>query len=108
MTPTPQHQLALVALITTLASAVAAAAPPTALLEKYRCTTCHAEREALAGPAWVDVAARYRGKAHAEATVAAGIRAGIASGGPWHMPPHPEISPAEAATLARYILQLKE
>jgi len=38
--------------------------------------------------------------------IANDIRAGIRGGGPWHMPPHPEVSPEEARTMARYIMSL--
>jgi cytochrome c len=105
--PRPSTRLAL-ALGLLFMAVSAAAAPPTALLEKYKCLSCHAEREALAGPAWVDVATHYRGATQAQSTVAAHIRTGIKGGGPWHMPPHPEISAIDAATIARYILALKE
>jgi cytochrome c551/c552 len=78
-----------------------------ALLQKYRCYICHADNEPGAGPAYVDVAAKYRGAPKAASTLAAIIRKGARSGGPWHMPPHPEVSNAEAAKMARYILSLK-
>ena len=86
----------------------AAGPTPEALLEKYRCTICHSAREAAAGPAWVDIAVQYRRKPQATKIVAGKIRDGVRGGGPWHMPPHPEISKADAATLARYILASKE
>ena len=79
----------------------------TALLQKYRCYICHADNEPGAGPAYVDVAAKYRGMPNAATTLAAIIKKGARSGGPWHMPPHPEVSNAEAAKMARYILSLK-
>ena len=44
-----------------LNAAWAAGAPPQQLLEIYRCTTCHAESDAAAGPAWIDIATHYRG-----------------------------------------------
>ena len=81
--------------------------PAPALLEKYRCSICHAEREAAAGPAWVDIAAHYRQEPHADKLIADKIRAGVRGGGPWHMPPHPEVSKADAETMARYILATK-
>jgi hypothetical protein len=34
------------------------------------------------------------------------IKRGQHGGGPWHMPPHPEISDAEAALITQYILTL--
>jgi cytochrome c len=88
-------------------AAWAAGATPQDLLEKYRCTICHAESEAGAGPAWTDIATRYRGKPQASKLIADKIRSGAHSGGPWHMPPHPEVSKADAATMARYILAIK-
>ena len=78
-----------------------------ALLEKYRCTICHGDAEAKAGPAYVDVAAAYRGKPDAEASVVVIIKKGAHGGGPWHMPPHPEVSDADAKAMARYILSRK-
>ena len=85
----------------------AAAEAPEALLDKYRCTICHSEREAAAGPAWIDIALKYRRKPQADKLVADRIREGVRGGGPWHMPPHPEISKADARTMARYILAIK-
>ena len=38
--------------------------------------------------------------------VASILRTGARGGGPWHMPPHPEISDADARRMARYILAL--
>jgi cytochrome c len=88
-------------------SAWATGTSPQELLEKYRCTICHAETDAAAGPAWVDIAAHYRGEQQANRLVADKIRSGAHGGGPWHMPPHPEVSEADAATMARYILATK-
>lgn len=85
----------------------ARAQDPQALLHRYRCYICHADAEALAGPAYVDVAAKYKGKPHALATITAVIKNGARGGGPWHMPPHPEVSDAEAMLMARYILSIK-
>lgn len=78
----------------------------TALFQKYRCAICHADREPGAGPPYVDIASRYRGTPKPVATLVSIIRNGARSGGPWHMPPHPEVSRAAAAQMARYILSL--
>jgi cytochrome c551/c552 len=86
-------------------SAQAADAP--ALLDKYKCSLCHGDTEAKAGPAYVDIAAAYRGKPKAEASVVAIIKKGAHGSGPWRMPPHPEVSAADATTMARYILSRK-
>ena len=78
-----------------------------ALLQKYKCYICHADNEPKAGPAYVDVATAYRGNPKAAATLVALIKKGAHAAGPWHMPPHPEVSDAEARKIARYILSLK-
>ena len=49
----------------------------------------------------------YRGKQQADKIVAEKIRSGAHGSGPWHMPPHPEVSKADAATMARYILSTR-
>ena len=77
------------------------------LLQQNHCYLCHADRETKTGPAYVDVAAKYQGKPGAVEVVAATVRKGAHGGGPWHMPPHPEISRTDAMAMARYILSLK-
>lgn len=77
------------------------------LLRKYDCYSCHADTAPKTGPACVDVASKYRGDAKAAAKIATVIKKGKQGGRPWHMPPHPEISDAQARTMARYILSLK-
>lgn len=79
---------------------------PRVYLTQYKCYFCHADREAKAGPAFADVADRYRNDRDAVARLAAEIRHGIRSGGPWHMPPHPEVSLPEARAIARYVMSL--
>jgi cytochrome c len=78
------------------------------LLRQYKCYICHSDDETKTGPAYIDVAKRYRGNPQAVAIVAGVVRKGASSGGPWHMPPHPEISSRDATTMARYILSLKK
>lgn len=96
----------LLALHFAMAPAAQAAEPPAALTH-HRCYICHSDREALVGPSFADVAEAYRGQPNAVARIATEIRAGIKSGGPWHMPPHPEISSKEAREMARYIMSLQ-
>lgn len=78
------------------------------LLEQYKCNFCHAEREAKTGPAFVEIAASYKGNPKAADTLAATIRKGTHGSGPWQMPPHPEVSAADARVMVRYILSLQE
>ncbi len=95
---------AAIAGIALLAAGVAYADDAPALLEQYKCTLCHGDNEAKAGPAFSDIAKAHRGDPRAAATLAAIIRHGSRSGGPWHMPPHPEIPDAEMKVVVRYIL----
>ena len=90
------------------AAADGGAADAQALLTQYKCYICHADREAKAGPAYVDVAASLRDRKDAVSVLARTIRSGMRSGGPWHMPPHPEVSAAEARVMARYIMSLRD
>ena len=77
-----------------------------AALAHYRCYTCHSDRESLAGPAFADIAARYRSKKDAVSYLAREIDTGVRTGGPWHMPPHPEVRREEARAMATYIMSL--
>jgi cytochrome c len=96
----------ILAVIVSAAGVARAQAP--VLLQQYKCYFCHADNEAKAGPAFVDVAARYKGKSQAVTILAATVKKGSHGGGPWHMPPHPEVSDADAKVMVRYILSLKE
>ena len=87
---------------------VAQAQAPHVLLQQYKCYICHADDETKTGPAYVDVAGKYKGNPQAVAIVAAVVRKGAHGTGPWHMPPHPEVSDVDAKNMARYILSLKK
>lgn len=90
-----------------LCAQLAAAAEPPPGLTHYRCYICHSDQKPLAGPAFADVAKTYRGRRDAVDRIARNIRDGMRTGGPWHMPPHPEVSVAEARDMARYIMSLQ-
>jgi len=78
-----------------------------ALLKKYNCTACHQTAVKLVGPSYKMVADKYRGQPMT-AKLAAKIRAGGAGNwGQIPMPPHPQVTEADAKTLATYILSLK-
>ena len=77
-------------------------------MQRYKCGVCHGIDEAKAGPAYVDVAAKYRKDPAAPGRLAAAIRKGRHGAGPWPMPPHPEVSAADAKTMVRYILSLPD
>lgn len=78
-----------------------------ALLKKYNCTACHQNAVKVVGPAYKDVAAKYKGQPMID-KLAAKIRAG--GGGVWGqmaMPPHPQVSEADSKKMATYILSVK-
>jgi cytochrome c551/c552 len=78
------------------------------LMDRYGCYMCHANDEAKAGPAFADVAAKYRGNPKAAAIVISVVSKGRHGNGPWPMPPLPQVPNADARKIARYILSLKK
>ena len=96
-------------LATTFISAAPAQASE-AIIKKARCVACHAVDKKLVGPAYKDVAAKYRGDAGAPARLAEKVRLG--GGGNWGdipMLPHPadKLSDADLATAIKWILALE-
>jgi len=82
-----------------------AAVDVNALLAKSACLGCHAVEQKVVGPAYREVAAKYRGDGAALEKVAASIRQG--GSGKWGavpMPPFPQLSEAESKALASYVL----
>jgi S-disulfanyl-L-cysteine oxidoreductase SoxD len=85
-------------------AAVPAAADPKALLAKNACTACHGMTNKVVGPGFTEVAAKYQGKADAEAYLARKIKAG--GEGVWGavpMPPQAALKDDEAQAIARWI-----
>lgn len=72
------------------------------------CLGCHAVDTKVIGPAFRDVAAKYKGQKGAEAKLVASITKGSTGvwGGPMAMPPN-MVSAAEAQTLAKWVLAQK-
>jgi cytochrome c551/c552 len=95
------------AVATHVAAAPVDAPTARALLERNKCYLCHADNEPKTGPAYVDVATRYRGDPRAASMLIATVKRGAHGAGPWHMPPHPELSDADTKLMVRYILSLK-
>ncbi len=79
-----------------------------ALAKKNNCLVCHAIDKKIVGPAWKEVAAKYRGDATAEAYLVNKIaRGGSGVWGGMAMPANPKISEADRTALARFLLNLK-
>ena len=94
--------------IITVILASAPAWADTALLQKNNCLACHNVTQTVVGPAFKDVANKYRGQADAADKLARKIRLG--GSGVWGampMPAHPQISDVDAKKLAVYVLNIK-
>lgn len=77
----PAQAPAAVAAVAAPAPATDPKAEPLALAQKSGCLACHAVDRKLVGPAWKDVAARYRGDAGARARLIEKVSKG--GGGNW-------------------------
>ena len=78
------------------------------LAVKKNCLACHYVDKRKYGPSFQQVAAKYADQAKAAEVLARKIRRG--GTGVWGedvMPPQPQVSAAEASTLAKYILSVK-
>ena len=94
-----------------LAAAAVAATPALAnqeLATKHACTACHAVDKKMVGPGFKEVAAKYRGKADAEATLVGKVKkGGMGVWGQVPMPPNAAVSDTDVKTLVQWILALK-
>ena len=78
------------------------------LVVKKNCLACHQVDKRKYGPNFKEIAAKYADQKNAADILARKIRRG--GTGVWGqdvMPPQPQVSAAEAAALARYVLSLK-
>jgi cytochrome c len=108
-----EMKLEVVLLCSMLVSGVAVAAPKNdnaAMLEladQSRCLTCHDVDETVRGPAWRDVAKRYRGKPEVEDQLVQKVHDG--GGGVWGndtMSSNKRAGMENVRTLVRWILSL--
>ena len=77
------------------------------LAKAKNCMSCHALDKKIVGPSYKDIVAKRAAEKGAEAALAVKIKAG--SKGEWGnvpMPPN-NVTEAEAATLAKWVLSLK-
>ena len=90
-----------------LAAPSALADDPQALATKYQCMNCHKVERKVVGPAFKDVAERYKGDAEALDRLTAKVRAG--GKGVWGsapMPPNKSIPDEDLKTVVNWILSL--
>ncbi|MFA5915593.1 MAG: c-type cytochrome [Burkholderiales bacterium] len=80
-----------------------------ALAKKYNCLACHSVDKKVVGPAYKDVAAKYKGDAGAEARLVAKVKNG--GSGVWGqipMPPNSTVPDADVKALVKWVLSLKK
>jgi len=91
-----------------LASGAALAADAEQLLKDKACLSCHQVDKKLVGPAYKDVAAKYKARKDAEAYLASKIKGGSTGvWGPIPMPPNAGVNDEEAKTLAKFVMSVK-
>ncbi len=87
---------------------VAPAMADEALAKAKNCMACHATDKKLVGPAYKDVAAKYKGDAKAVDMLAAKIiKGGSGVWGPVPMPANAQVNEADAKKLATWVLSIK-
>lgn len=78
------------------------------LLKKHACTACHAVDKKMVGPAYKDVAAKYRGNAQAQTMLMEKVKkGGVGNWGQVPMPPNAAVPDADIKTMVAHILALK-
>jgi cytochrome c len=89
------------------AVANASAEDAQALAQKSGCLACHQVETKVVGPAYKDVAAKYKGQEGALDMLVAKVKAG-GSGvwGPVPMPPNVNVSEADIKTIVSWVLSL--
>jgi cytochrome c len=78
-----------------------------ALLKKYNCVACHQNDKKVVGPAYKDVAKKYKGQKDIAAKLAEKVKKG--GQGVWGqvpMPPNPAVPDADNKKMVEYILAL--
>ena len=90
-----------------VASSPAMAADAKALAQAKGCLVCHSADKKVIGPAYKDVAAKYKGDAGAAAKLALKVQKG--GSGVWGTMPMPpnNVTPEEAKTLVTWVLSQK-
>src|SRR4029453_4938869 len=79
------------------------------LMKKDGCVACHAVAKKVIGPAYQDVALKYKGDASAAAKLVDKVKnGGVGVWGQVPMPPNAQISDADIKNLVDWILTLKK
>lgn len=101
-----KKHLLITSLVLIMASPIASA--NLELAKKSGCLACHSVEKKVVGPAWKDVAAKYKGNAEMRAKLIKKVKTG--GKGNWGqipMPPYsPRVSDADIETLVDFVLNL--
>jgi cytochrome c len=90
-----------------LAMGAGVASADEALAKKSACMSCHQVAKKVVGPSFQDVAKKYKGDAKAADHIVQVIKkGGKGVFGPVPMPPHPQVSDADAKKLADWVLAM--
>lgn len=90
----------------TLAVAAGKVVDVNALLSANGCLACHGIEKKIVGPAYHDVAVKYKGDPNAIANLTASIRNGsVGKWGEIPMPPFSQLTPEEVQTLVEFVLK---
>lgn len=89
------------------AAAAVDAAKAEALAKQFNCLQCHSADKKILGPAYKDVAKKYKGSKDAQANLVKTVKAGGKGvWGPIPMPPNDKVSDADLAVLVEWILAM--
>ena len=95
--------------LTGVASAALDNAAAEAMMKKDGCAACHAVDKKLIGPAYQEVAAKYKGDKDAPSKLFKKVKEG--GSGVWGqvpMPPNPQVPDADVKALVDWVLTLKK
>lgn len=97
--------VALAAVSTLALLAAGTASANEELAKKSACTACHAIDKKLVGPAYKEVAAKYKGQKDAEAKLIEKVKkGGQGVWGPVPMPPNAGVKDEDIKTLVKWVL----
>jgi cytochrome c len=95
-----------VALVATIASIARA---DEALAKKHACIACHSVADRIVGPSFQEIATKLAGEKDVQARLLNSIlKGGSGQWGKIPMPEQPQVSEADAKTLATWVLSLKK
>jgi cytochrome c len=98
-----------IVIVAAAAAASVLAAPAQAdeaLAKKYNCLACHQVDKKVVGPAYKDIAKKYKGQNVAAKLMEKVKKGGSGAWGPIPMPPNPTVPDADLKKLVDWILKM--